>query len=111
MNERPRDVLRLQPQMIPAMRGAVSYALDQLDAALGDLRRRGNLTEPWLGDETSQATAVHYSDRAMTGPDSSLGALEAYRLELLRVHDTLARMEDEYRRNEGDRASDWGLRA
>jgi hypothetical protein len=35
----------------------------------------------------------------------------AYRDELLRVHDTLQRMEDEYRRNEGEDATRWGLMA
>ena len=111
MSDRQRDVLRLQPHMIPALRDAFRTALDQLDSALAELRRSGNLSAPWLGDETSAATAMYYSQRVMDGPDSSLTSLQLYRSELNRVHDTLQQMEDDYRRTEGDNAARWGRKA
>ena len=111
MSDRRQDVLRLQPHMIPALRNAFRTALDQLDGALAELRRSGNLSAPWLGDEASADTATHYSQRAMDGPESSFASLQLYRSELNRVHDTLQQMEDDYRRTEGDNAARWGRKA
>ena len=109
--EQQRDVLRLQPQMLPAVRTEFRAAIEQVNAALIDLRRNGPLPAPWLGDEVSGEVAAHYTARALGAPDSSYAALVAYRDELTRVHDTLQRMEDDYRRREGDEAARWGLRA
>ena len=111
MNELQQDVLRLQAHMIPALRLSFRSAIDQLADVMSTLRRDGNLNEPWLGDEVSAEVAAHYARRALDDPDSSYQALVAYRDELLRVHDTLQRMEDEYRRNDGDDATRWGLMA
>ena len=97
MSERQHDVLRLQDHMIPSLRASFGAALDELDAALGQLRRNGFLAQPWLGDETSTEVAAHYTRRAMEAPDSSYRSLQQYRAELGRVHDTLQRMEDQYR--------------
>ena len=111
MDDRQQDVLRLQPHMIPALRASFRSAVDQLTDVTSALRWNGTLAEPWLGDETSADVAAHYTRRAMDDPDSSYRSLVAYRDELLRVHDTLQRMEDEYRRNEGEDATRWGLMA
>ncbi len=47
----------------------------------------------------------------MEEPDSSYQALIAYRDELIaRIHDTLQRMEDEYRRRDDDASTDLGRR-
>lgn len=98
MAERQQDVLRLQPEVIPELREELQIAVEKLNAALAGLRRSGYLSSPWLGDEVSQQVAVHYTNRAMNEAGSSYHALAAYRDELRRVHDTLQRMEDEYRR-------------
>ncbi len=111
MSERQQAVLRLQPHMIPALRGAFSTALQQVEAVLVQLGRAGYLPKPWLGDEVSTEVAAHYSARAMEGPESSFQSLQQYRAELTRIHDTLARMEDHYRRTEGDNAATWGREA
>lgn len=108
---RQQDVLRLQPHMIPQLRSAFAEALAQLNDALTGLRREGNLSAPWLGDETSNEVAVHYTSRAMEGPRSSYQSLVNYRDELGRIHDTLQQMEDDYRRNEGEDATRWGRKA
>ena len=42
----------------------------------------------------------------MDEPESSYQALIAYRDELARIHDTLQRMEDEYRRRDHDASTD-----
>ena len=111
MGEEQRDVLRLQPHMIPATRTALRSALDQLNEAIIGLSRRGYLAAPWLGDESSSEVAAHYTNRSMDDADSALQALRRYHGELSRTHDTLQRMEDDYRRTEGDNAALWGLRA
>jgi hypothetical protein len=111
MSERQRDVLRLQPHMIPGLRASFRSAVDDINNAIFGLSRGGFIPEPWLGDEVSGDVAAHYRQRAMEAPDSSFQALVAYRDELAQVHDTLARMEDEYRRREGDDAARWGRMA
>jgi hypothetical protein len=111
MAERQQDVLRLQPEMIPALRSEFEAAVKQLNHSLSNLRRSGYLSAPWLGDETSQQVAAHYTGRAMDEPQSSYQALIAYRDELARIHDTLQRMEDEYRRRDHDASTDLGRRA
>lgn len=97
--------------MIPNLRNAFAEALAQLNDALTGLRREGNLSTPWLGDEVSNEVAAHYTSRAMDGPGSSYESLVAYRDELGRIHDTLQQMEDDYRRTEGDNAAVWGRKA
>ncbi len=104
MDERQQAVLQLQLHMVPSLRATFSAALDQLDDALGHLRRSGVLAHPWLGDETSGEVAAHYTRRAMEAPDSSYQALQRYRAELAQVHDTLQRVEDRYLRTDGTAA-------
>ena len=101
MEDRPIDVLRLQPDMIPTLRATFSRAVDQVEQVLLKLSREGYLPSPWLGDEISKNVAAHYTRRAMDDPDSSYRALHQYRDELRRVHDTLQQMEADYRRTEG----------
>jgi hypothetical protein len=96
--------------MIPALRASFGTALEQLNIALLKLRQDGSLPGPWLGDEVSDEVAAYYSHRAMEAPDSSYQSLQEYRSELGRIHDTLQRMEDNYRRTEGANAARWGQR-
>jgi hypothetical protein len=97
--------------MIPALRADFRAALEQLDDALIGLGRHGYLREPWMGDETSNEVAVYYTGRALDDPDSSYQSLQRYRAEINRILATLQRMEDHYRRTDGDNAARWGLRA
>lgn len=108
MADRQQDVLRVQPHMIPALRAAIGAAADEVNNSIINLNRFGYLPEPWLGDESSHSVAEHYTAAAMDGSDSSYQALVSYQAELRRVHDTLQRMEDEYRRREGDNVAQWG---
>lgn len=100
MNDRQHGILRILPHMIPDVRAAFATALDQLEVALVGLGRAGYLPQPWLGDEISSEVAAHYTRRAMEAPDSSYRALQEYRAELARVHDTLQRMEERYLRTD-----------
>lgn len=72
------------------------------------LRQDGYVQEAWLGDEVSAATVDYYHARVMDAPDRPFAALRAYEIELIRVRDNLQRMEDEYRRTEGEFAAMWG---
>ena len=111
MVEREQAVLRVQPHMLPSLRQSFKDAASQVHDALSALNRDGYLPAPWLGDEVSGEVADHYLTQAMDGPSSAYRNLVAYRDELIKVHDTLARMEDEYRRREGDDAARWGRMA
>ena len=100
-SERQQDVLRLQPHMIPALRAEFGTALDQLKEALVGLsrvaisRRHGSATR-------SSARGSCSLHRPRNGR-SELFLSSARRLSRRtgRVHDTLQRMEDEYRRSRG----------
>jgi uncharacterized protein YukE len=111
MTGQAMDILRVQPEAIPALRAEFKAAAEQVDATLKDLRRRGYLPAPWLGDEVSAEVVDHYNRRAMDDPDSAYQTLVRYQEELMRVHDTLAQMEADYRRTEGDNAALWGRKA
>jgi hypothetical protein len=100
--ERQQQVLHVQRSMIPTLRAEFEAAIVQLSDALVGLARRGFLSGPWLGDEVSNEVAEHYTQQAMSGPNSSYQALVAYHRELNQVRDTLQRMEDEYLRADGD---------
>ena len=106
-----RAVLRLEPHMLPYLRTQFREAVDLVSTALTELKRNGYLATPWLGDEVSTAVANHYMRRALDEPDSSYQALLAYRDELTQVHDTLQRMEDEYRRTDHNAAVNPRLRS
>jgi hypothetical protein len=109
MSDRPPSVsLRLQPAAIPAIRAAFEEAIASLRCQLNRLRDEGYLREPWLGDEISAEVASFYNRRVMDSSDGPYAALVAYEAELLNVRDTLKRMEDEYRRTEGDNTQLWG---
>jgi len=105
VSERQREILRIAPTAISSLRIEFGSAIDQLNEALSHLRRSGYLPGPWLGDESSQQVAAHYTARAMDQPDSSYQALVAYRNELVDVHDTLQRMEAEYLRTDHDEST------
>jgi hypothetical protein len=97
--------------MIPALRASFATALSQFDNALIRLRQESHLIGPWLGDETSGLVADHYARRAIDDSNSSTQSLLAYRAELGRICDALQKMEDHYRRTEGDNTALWGRKA
>ncbi len=106
-----QNMLQVQPQALALLRGAFGAAIAQVSATLTELKRRAYLPGPWLGDEVSAEVAAHYTRRAMDDPDSSYRALLSYRDELTRIHDTLQRMEEAYRRGEDAEALRWQPRA
>ena len=108
MDDRPTDVLRIQQHMIPALRTTFSAAVGQVEDALANLGRLGYLSDSWLGDEISTNVAAYYTRRAMDDSDSSHRALQLYRNELARVHDTLQQMEAAYLHNEATTAHTFG---
>ncbi len=108
MPEPPRAVLRVAPHQIPALRAAFFEAASKMTDQLGLLSLEGQISEPWLGDPLSATVKLMYDAHAMGSTGSTLAHLTAYRDELVRVHETLAQMETEYRRAEGDNTALWG---
>lgn len=109
MIDRPASAtLRITPDAIPAVRAAFEEAALEVGRQAVRLQREGLLREPWLGDETSFDVYNHYNRYVMQADDGPYAVLVAYEQELLQVRDTLVRMEDDYRRTEGDNAALWG---
>lgn len=102
--------LRLEPRAIPAVRTAIDESLVELDDYLVRLGSNGYIRTPWLADSESERTMNHYNARVMDSPDGPYAALRAYEVELRGVRDTLAQIEDAYRRTEGDNVELWGGR-
>lgn len=100
--------LRVEPHALPAMKAAFAEALTTLRPHLARLREVGYLHEAWLGDEMSEYVRYHYNTYIMGEKESPYAALRAYEQRLQDVHDALDRMEQEYRRTEGDNAALWG---
>ena len=111
MFNRPSPVtLRVEPHTIPALRAAFYDAADALNEHVTRLQEEGQIKEPWLGDETSSGVYSYYKQNVMDVTNGPIAALAAFSTELMAVHDTLKRMEDEYRRSEGDNTALWGRR-
>ena len=108
MPEAPAVRLRVEPHAIPAARAAFDDAATEVGQHVARLRREGYLGDPWLGDEISLEVRDFYNRHVMDSTDGPYAALVAYEAELLRVRDTLAQMEDQYRRTEGENAALWG---
>ena len=100
--------LRIEPHALPAVRAAFAQALATLSPHLLRLREVGYLQEAWLGDEVSEEVRQYYNAHVMDSPEGPYAALRAYEQRLQGVHDALDRMEQEYRRTEGDNAALWG---
>jgi hypothetical protein len=104
----PPVTLTIFPQSIPSVRAAIHAALIELSSQLVRLQHGGYIRESWLGDDTSIAATGYYNSRVMAADDGPYAALVAYEAELLRIHDTLTRMEADYLRNEDDVAARLG---
>lgn len=108
MPERSEAILRVEPNQIPAIRSAFVEAAETVTAQLDNLRREGQIPEPWMNDPVSAKIKAIYDDNALNGPNATLVHLEMYRNELKNVAENLARMEEDYRRTEGDNSALWG---
>ena len=98
----PPELLRVEPEAIPAVRAAFDEALAELGTQLLRLRQQAIIPEPWLGDRISTDTQVFYQQRVVEAADGPLAAIGAYEAELIRIRDSLKAMEDNYSRNEAD---------
>jgi hypothetical protein len=98
-------VLRIEPDTIPQLRTLIAECLDLLDDKLGRLRADGRIFDPWMHDPVSIRMRDLYNESVMDAADGGYAALRAYEAELLRVHDTLAEMERNYRATDEDTAA------
>jgi hypothetical protein len=110
MPDRPQAILRVEPHQIPALRAAFATAMRTVGNQLELLRIDGQIPQPWMGDPVSANVARIYHSQVMdaANPNSTIAHLAAYRDELVQVHETLAAMEADYRRTEGDNVALWG---
>jgi hypothetical protein len=102
------STLRIEPQMLPALRVAFNDALTRLNDHLEAMLRHAYLPGPWLGDDDSRQLFEHYRDWVMNGQGGPFSAAKAYAVRLKDVHDQLKAVEDAYRQAEGDNAALWG---
>lgn len=100
MSDRPRAVLRIEPEMIPQLRTLFRECLDLLDDKLAGLRREGRMEEPWMHDPVSIRMKELYNTSVMDAPEGGYSMLRVYQQELQNTFDALGRMEEEYRRTE-----------
>lgn len=110
--ERPQALLRLEPHTIPALITAFDRAIKEMTPLMLSITLEGRMPEPWLHDETSVEIFNLYHWFAMgdgsTNGSSAFGRLRAYEAELIKVRDTLQRMDEDYRRTEDERAALFG---
>jgi hypothetical protein len=107
-DDRSIATIRIEPSAIPRIRAAFEDAAIKAGGLLDRLSSDGYLAEPWLGDEVSREVCDFYNRNVMDSPHGPYAALVAYHAELVNVRDTLFRMEQEYRRTEGENAELWG---
>lgn len=105
MSDRPRAVLRIEPEMIPQLRTLLRECLELLDDKLAGLRHGGRMEEPWMHDPVSVRMKELYNARVMDAPEGGYAMLRAYQAELQNTFDALGRMEEEYRRTEEGNAA------
>jgi hypothetical protein len=98
-------VLRVEPDTIPQLRELFSECLRLLGEKLEDLRSNGRMVDAWMHDPVSTRMRDLYNTHVMDAADGGYAALRAYEAELLRVHDTLAEMERNYRATDEDTAA------
>ena len=109
MTDGPASVtLHVEPSAIPLLYKAYDQAVATLSNHTTRLEHEGFLKEPWLGDEMSLEVRNFYNERIMAALDGPFASLLAYKAELTKIRDTLKRMEEEYRRTEGDNVELWG---
>ncbi|WP_219412949.1 hypothetical protein [Pseudonocardia nigra] len=108
MSDRPSLTLRIEAHALPILRAAYERALQDFRPLLMDARNRGRLPEPWAADDISIAMTEHYNHEVMDGAYSAYEALRLYEQELIKVVDSLKRMEDDYVYTQDVVADQWG---
>jgi hypothetical protein len=98
-------VLRVEPETLPQLRDLFAGCLDLLREKLRSLERNGRMVDAWMHDPVSTRMRDLYNTHVMDAADGGYAALRAYEAELLRVHDTLAEMERNYRATDEDTAA------
>ena len=97
--------LRVDPETLPAIRGAIEATLDELSPHLILMRTEAHIPEPWLGDSASFETWEFYERRVMADPDGPFQSLLAYERQLVAIRDRLVEIEAGYARNESETGS------
>lgn len=105
MSDRPRALLRIEPEMLPQLRALFRECLDLLDDKLGRLHREGRMEDPWMHDPVSVRMKELYNERVMDSPEGGYAMLRAYQQELQNTFEALGRMEEAYRRTEEGNAA------
>jgi hypothetical protein len=104
----PAAVLRVAPQALPDVRGALDTVLAELRPLLQRMRQEAYIPEPWMGDSESHRMWRSYNVKVMTAEDGPFQAMLAYERQLSSARDRLAEIEEAYRRTEGENSDLWG---
>lgn len=94
--------LVVDPDTLPALRGAIEATLNELTPHLEIMQDEAHIPEPWLGDSASYETWQFYTDQVMNAPDGPFHALLAYERQLVAIVLRLNEIEAEYARNEAE---------
>ena len=106
----PPSRLRVDPELLPALRSAIEATLAELGPHLTEMRSGAHMPEPWLGDSASFETWAFYTDHVMGAAEGPFHALLAYERQLVAIRDRLTKIQADYDRTESGTAALFGNR-
>ena len=101
------DQFKVDPDAVPALRGAFADALDKVDRQL-ELADKELRVSAWAKDPVSQGATTMFNDRSVETAESAVDTLRAYRTQLDVAVRNLDKTAEQYqavdRENAGDAA-------
>lgn len=80
-NSSSNDILKVDPEAVPALRGAFADALTKVDRQL-ELADKELRVTAWARDPVSQGATTLFNDRSVESSESAVDTLRAYREQL-----------------------------
>lgn len=102
------DILRVDPDAIPGLRGAFADALTRVDRQL-ELVEKELRVVSWASDPVSVGATTAFNDRALdSDADAVVDLLRSYREQLDAAVRNLDASAEQYKRMDDDNATDTG---
>lgn len=98
------DVMRVDPDAIPAMRGAFVEALAKVDHQL-ELADKELRVSAWAKDPVSQGATTVFNERSVESLESAVDTLRAYRTQLDTAVRTLDKTIEQYQVTDRENAT------